>query len=214
MDERIKKTVTFLDTKLKQSSYFTEHPTERVYRFEHSIRVANIGKEIAEKEGLNVLNLTLGCLLHDVAYGMSFENMGGWENHGRYSAKIARPYLLDLGIAPDEVEEICYGIAIHVDGHSDFKGERTPLALSINDADNIDRFDVYRIFEGLKYHQYDKKTMSEKQEFVEKTLHKLAEYRKDPVGTATGSMMWLEKIDYQIGFYHKLHDQIKNSSIE
>ncbi len=38
------------------------------YRFEHSIRVANIGRIIAKKEGLNVLNLTLGYLLYDVAY--------------------------------------------------------------------------------------------------------------------------------------------------
>lgn len=212
MDERIKKTVIFLDAKLKQSDVYAEQPYDREYRFEHSLRVANIGKIIAEKEGLNVLNLTLGCLLHDVAYCMSFEELGGWENHGRFSAKIARPYLLDIGIKPSEVEEICYGIAIHVDGKSDFEGEKTPLALSINDADNIDRFDVYRIYDGLRYHQFDKKTIREKREFVETKLHKLNEYRKNPVGTSTAYSMWIEKVDYQIGFYNKLLSQI-NSSI-
>lgn len=213
MDERIRKTVMFLDEKLRQSAFYAEHPYDREYRFEHSIRVANIGKVIAEKEGLNVLILTIGCLLHDIAYCMPFEELGGWENHGRLSAKMARPFLLDIGIKPSEVEEICYGIAIHVDGKSDFEGEKTPLALSVNDADNIDRFDAYRIYDGLRYHQFDKKSIKEKREFVETTLQKLNEYRKNPVGTSTAYLMWIEKIDYQIGFYNKLLSQINMSSI-
>ena len=36
------------------------------------------------------------------------------------------------------------GIAIHVDDEADFEGERTALALTIGDCDNIDRFDTYR----------------------------------------------------------------------
>ena len=42
------------------------------YRLAHSYRVANIGKEIAEKEGLNVENLIIACLLHDVSYCTPF----------------------------------------------------------------------------------------------------------------------------------------------
>ncbi len=37
------------------------------YRLAHSYRVANIGKEIAKKEGLNVEDLMIACLLHDVS---------------------------------------------------------------------------------------------------------------------------------------------------
>lgn len=37
------------------------------YRLAHSYRVANIGKEIAEKEGLNVEDLIIACLLHDAS---------------------------------------------------------------------------------------------------------------------------------------------------
>ncbi len=214
MDDRIRKTVEFLDTKLKQSKHFVENPHGREYRFEHSIRAANIGRIIAEKEGLKVLNLTLGCLLHDVAYCMSAEEINGWGNHGRYSAKIARPFLLDLGLTPPEVEEICYGIAIHADGKADFEGEKTPLALSINDADNIDRFDAYRIYDGLRRIQYDKISLEEKREHVEATLQKLSECRNNPTGTLTAYAMWTEKIDYQIDFYNKLLTQINMSVIK
>ena len=78
MNHRIEQAKKFLWEKLMVSGYFKDHQTDGEYRYEHSIRVANIGKTIAEKEGLNVENLMLGCLLHDVSYCMSFEEMGGW----------------------------------------------------------------------------------------------------------------------------------------
>ncbi len=37
------------------------------YRLAHSYRVTNIGKKIAKKEGLNVEDLMIACLLHDVS---------------------------------------------------------------------------------------------------------------------------------------------------
>ena len=214
MDHRIEKTKQFLLKKLKESSYYMDHPTEGEYRFEHSIRVANIGKAIAERERLNVEKMILGCLLHDIAYCMSFDEMGDWKNHGRLSARIARPFLLDLGLNAADVEEICYGIAIHVDDEADFDGERTELALSIGEADNIDRFDAYRIFEGLKYNEYDKKSLEEKRTFVKQYLLRLeGKLRNLPTATETGKRMWIEKIDFQTEFYTKLLKQIENSTI-
>lgn len=214
IENRIEKTKQFLEKKLKESSYYKDHPDEGEYRFEHSIRVANIGKTIAEREELNVENMILGCLLHDVAYCMSFDEMGDWKNHGRLSSRIARTFLLDLGLNVVDVEEICYGIAIHVDDQADFDGKRTKLALSIGEADNIDRFDAYRIFEGLKYNEYDKKSLEEKRIFVKQYLHKLeVDFRNCPTATKTGKQMWIEKIDFQTEFYKKLLKQIENSTI-
>ena len=158
--------------------------------------------------------MILGCLLHDIAYCMSFDEMGDWKNHGRLSARIARPFLLDLGLNAADVEEICYGIAIHVDDEADFDGKRTELALSIGEADNIDRFDAYRIFEGLKYNEYDKKSLEEKRTFVKQYLLRLeGKLRNVPTATETGKKMWIEKIDFQTEFYKKLLKQIENSTI-
>ena len=50
------------------------------YRLAHSYRVANIGKEIAEKEGLNVEDLMIACLLHDVSYCTPFKTQDEWQN--------------------------------------------------------------------------------------------------------------------------------------
>ena len=211
---RIEYTRNYLEKRLKESSYYKEHPEEGAYRLEHSIRVAHIGKIIAEREGFHVENMILGCLLHDVSYCMSFEEMGNWSNHGRLSAKIARPFLLDLGLNPVEVEEICYGIAIHCDDKADFEGERTPFALTIGEADNIDRFDAYRIYEGLHYKKYHLMSLEEKRAFVEKVLHNLeGPMREMPIATETGRQMWLEKIEFQIRFFKKLQEQIEHSLI-
>ena len=43
----------FLRRKFDGSEYFSDKPYEKEYRYEHSVRVANIGKYIAEKEGLD-----------------------------------------------------------------------------------------------------------------------------------------------------------------
>ena len=203
----------FLKKRFDESEYFADKKSEKDYRFEHSVRVANIGKIIAEKEGMDSDAMVIACLLHDISYINEFKTREEARNHGRYSAKIARPFLEEIGIEPEVIEDICYGIAIHVDDEADFPGERTAFALSVGDADNIDRFDAYRIFENLKWVKYDEMSLPEKNEHVNKVIERLASYKNLDFATETGKKMWIEKLDYQIGFYKKLLAQIKNSEL-
>ena len=203
----------FLKKRFDESEYFADKKSEKDYRFEHSVRVANIGKIIAEKEGMDSDAMVIACLLHDISYINEFKTREESRNHGRYSAKIARPFLEEIGIEPEVIEDICYGIAIHVDDEADFPGERTAFALSVGDADNIDRFDAYRIFENLKWVKYDEMSLPEKNEHVNKVIERLESYKNLDFATETGKKMWIEKLDYQIGFYKKLLAQIKNSEL-
>lgn len=203
----------FLKKRFDESEYFADKKSEKDYRFEHSVRVANIGKIIAEKEGMDSDAMVIACLLHDISYINEFKTREEARNHGRYSAKIARPFLEEIGIEPEVIEDICYGIAIHVDDEADFPGERTAFALSVGDADNIDRFDAYRIFENLKWVKYDEMSLPEKNEHVNKIIERLESYKNLDFATETGKKMWIEKLDYQIGFYKKLLAQIKNSEL-
>ncbi len=209
--ELITKTENFLKQKFNGSAYFKDHPDEKAYRLEHSYRVANIGKEIAEKEGFDVTEMVMACLLHDVSYCEDFDD-DGWKDHGRNAAKIARPFLLELGLPEDRVNDICYGIAIHVDDEADFEGERTPFALSVGDADNIDRFDAYRIHEGLVYEKFLEKSFEEKVNFVNTRIEKLGKAMQMELGTKTAEEIWTERIAYYIGFYEKLQKQFSNST--
>ncbi len=211
MNNKVKQTEEFLKLKLEESSYYKLHEDEKRYRIEHSYRVANIGKEIAEKEGFNVEAIVISCLLHDVSYCLEYKNENDRINHGRYSAQIARPFLESIGIEKGLIDEICYGIAIHVDDKSDFEGERTPFAVSIGDADNIDRFDVFRIFENLKFMNFDKMTLEQKKEKVNSITDKLNKYKSLGFATATATELWQKKIEFQIQFYDKLKSQLENS---
>lgn len=208
--ELIRRTEEFLKRKFEGGAYLTAHPEAKAYRLEHSYRVANIGRQIAQKEGFDETGMVIACLLHDVSYCEEFgEN--GWQEHGRRAAQIARPFLIELGLPENQINEICYGIAIHVDDEAGFPGEKTPFARSIGDADNIDRFDVYRIHEGLCYEGFLQKSYAEKLEFAENRLARLHELKDLPMGTKTAEAIWSERLSFSIEFYEKLVSQLRCS---
>ena len=209
--ELIKKTEEYLKQRFEETIYLNDHPDDKAYRLEHTYRVANIGREIAAKEGFDETEMVIACLLHDISYCEEFGE-DGWKEHGRRSAKISRPFLQELGLPEGRINDICYGIAIHVDEKADFPGENTPFALTVGDADNIDRFDVYRIHEILNKDRLLEMSYEEKTEYVEKRLSRLRELREVPFGTKTASELWRSRLDFYIMFFEKLADQLKKSN--
>lgn len=210
--EMISKTEAFLKETFAASTYLQNHPTERDYRLEHSYRVANIAKAIAKAEGFDVTHAVIAGLLHDISYCEEMVTREDRMSHGRRSAAIARPFLESLGLSADAVNEICYGIAIHVDDEADFEWERTPFCETIGDADNIDRFDAYRIYETLEYLKFSQMNLADKQEKVASTIDRLTKYKDMKLGTATAKNLWIQRLEYYIGFYEKLKAQLENSA--
>ena len=208
----IKKTENFLKETFATSTYLQEHPAERDYRLEHSYRVANIAKTIAETEGFDVTYAAIAGLLHDIAYCEEMVSREDRMNHGRRSAAIARPFLESLGLPAEAVNEICYGIAIHVDDEADFECERTPFCETVGDADNIDRFDAYRIYETLEYLKFSEMSLDNKKEKVASTINRLTKYKEMKLGTNTAKNLWIQRLDYYICFYQKLKAQLDNST--
>lgn len=211
MTERIEKTIAFLRQKLAESPYFVKHPEAGAYRLEHTFRVTRIGRKIAEREGFSVENMTLACLLHDVSYCREFNGREDWLDHGRESARIARPFLTGLRLDADAVGEICFGIAIHVDDKSDFPGERTAFALTVGDADNIDRFDVYRLYETLENARFSAMPLAEKRAHVDGVLAKLEKHLAVELATETAAALWRERIGFYLEFYRRLKEQLEAS---
>lgn len=180
------------------------------YRYEHSLRVAEIGRRIAKSEGLDVEILVLGCILHDVS---TFDSMENPIEHGRVSAKTSRKFLQSLDLPEERIKEICYGIAIHVDDKADFEGERTVLSESISDSDNIDRYDVYRIYENLQYIKFDEMMLHEKLSHVDKVIQKLSDYSEMQLATKTATTMWIDRVTFQIEFYKRLRNQLQSGVV-
>jgi uncharacterized protein len=208
----IARTEVFLKETFAASTYLEANSAQRDYRLEHSYRVANIAKTIAEAEGFDVSYAVIAGLLHDIAYCEEMATREDWKNHGRRSATIARPFLEELGIPSQAVNEICYGIAIHVDDEADFEWERTPFAETVGDADNIDRFDVYRIYETLEYNKFSEMSLENKKETVASTIEKLTRFRDMELGTQAAKNLWQQRLDYYIDYYERLRAQLDHSS--
>ena len=124
---------------------------------------------------------------------------------------MAREFLQQQAVGESQINDICYAIAIHVDDESDFQWQRTTFSEIVSDADNIDRFDVYRIYEGLHYVQFEAMTLEEKCQRVDSMLAQLEKLKDFPMSTATAKTLWLEKLEYYIGFYQKLQQQLSIS---
>ena len=208
-------TAKFLKDELsKMIELFPEEKRAIEYRYEHSLRVASIALDIAKKEGLDEDRCYIGALLHDLGYSVPYDNPKDYVNHGRIGAKLARPFLESLGYSEEEVNEICYGIAIHVDDKADFEGKRTALAVTIGDADNIDRFDAFRIYDRLTWVDYKNLSLEKQKEHVDTVLSSLNKYLDYECATRTATFMWKEKISFQLEFYNRLKKQIENSTVK
>ena len=212
MTERIEKTLTFLTECFENGRWFKEHPADKAYRLDHSIRVANICREIARTEGMDVEAAVIAGLLHDLAYGMDTPDGYVWSNHGRDGARIARPFLETLGLDEKTVNDICYAIAIHVDDKADFEGQRCPFTETVGDADNIDRFDAWRIYESVRYQaKLEEKTRTEKLDWLGERLAYLAKLSKIEFATPTATAMWQDKVEFQRQFFERLKAQMEHS---
>ena len=208
-------TAKFLKDELsKMIELFPEEKRAIEYRYEHSLRVAAIALDIAKKEGLDEDRCYIGALLHDLGYSVPYDNPKEYVNHGRIGAKLARPFLESLGYSEEEVNEICYGIAIHVDDKADFEGKRTALAVTIGDADNIDRYDAFRIYDRLTWVDYKNLSLEKQREHVDTVLSSLNKYLDYECATRTATLMLKEKISFQLEFYNRLKKQIENSTVK
>ena len=208
-------TAKFLKDELsKMIELFPEEKRAIEYRYEHSLRVASIALDIDKKEGLDEDRCYIGALLHDLGYSVPYDNPKEYVNHGRIGAKLARPFLESLGYSEEEVNEICYGIAIHVDDKADFEGKRTALAVTIGDADNIDRYDAFRIYDRLTWVDYKNLSLEKQKEHVDTVLSSLNKYLDYECATRTATLMWKEKISFQLEFYNRLKKQIENSTVK
>jgi uncharacterized protein len=163
------------------------------YRWQHTMRVTQYGKIIAESEGADLELVLAACLLHDVAW---FDT--GSENsreHGRLGAEVARIPLKDLAYTVEQIKNICYSIASHVD----VENLETLEAKILSDADNIDRFGPFRILQWCYQDIDDYSRLADK---LRERITRLEQYREENfLLTQTGKQLFTEQLDLQISFF-------------
>lgn len=169
------------------------------YRWQHSLRVAHYGQQIALAENAAVEQVIAACLLHDVD---RFDEVDHGIEHGRVGARLVRPFLAELGYSPAEINNICFAIAAHVDDQADFEHPFTLEAKVVNDADNIDRFSTYRILLHFQdclddYHQLINRASQRVEKL--KTLQP-----PQFMATPSGERLFRHQLEMQIEFLERL----------
>jgi len=163
------------------------------YRWQHTLRVTQFGKVLAENEGVDVELVAAACLLHDVAWFDT--NADTNREHGRIGAETSRPLLKKLKYDSEQIENICYAVSSHVD-------EDHPITLEakiLSDADNVDRFGPYRVLQWCfsDIDDYEKLTTK-----LNERIRRLEHYReKNPLFTSTGQQLFAEQLNLQIRFF-------------
>ena len=207
--ERYQEIAEFVQGRLEKMA--VENPAEwhdPVYRWEHTLRVAHYGGQIAREEGADVEIVEAACLLHDVAH---FEPLEDYKDHGREGARLSRPLLAELGYTSDQVESICYAIAVHVDGKADFNHEHTLEADIVSDADNIDRFGAFRILQWCAPLINDHHTLVEN--LQDRVEHLGGYVDNSPLETPTGQQLFARQLQRQVAFFNDLIDEYRLSKI-
>ena len=198
--DRYAQIAEFVQSRLEKIA--AEHPSEwhdPVYRWEHTLRVAYYGEQIAKAEGADVELVVAACLLHDVAH---FDPLEDYKDHGRQGAHLSRPLLADLGYTEEQVNAICYAIAVHVDGHADFKHPHTLEVKIVSDADNIDRFGVFRILQWCSPLMDDYRALVEN--LKARVAHLEGYLENNPLETPTGQALFTRQLQRQITFFNAL----------
>ena len=198
-NERLGKVAEYVKMHLEDAAAkFPDPQHDPVYRWQHTLRVSNYGKIIAEAEGADVELAVTACLLHDVAH---FESEEDYKSHGRLGAKISRPVLLEIGYSSEETENICYSIALHVDDKADFEHPETIESKVVTDADNVDRFGAYRVLQWCVPEMYEYEKLVEK---LTSRLDTLENYRgQQLLETKTGQALFNQQLDLQINFFRE-----------
>ena len=198
--------------------------SSRRYRFEHCLRVAAIGRTVAEEAHLDAELLELGCLMHDI---------GKWDahkpvDHGRAGALLVYDIATKAGLDPDEVMELAQGIAMHTDGlcnprpdkegtkkdargnrYMSFTSEPSILARSIGDCDNIDRYSTYRIVDTMEHFKFMDMSSTEQKRWLYSYLGTLKELRRYHCATEAAQNIWVQNLGFQEQFCRRLAAEIE-----
>ena len=172
------------------------------YRWQHTLRVTHYGRQIAEAEGANVELVMAACLLHDSEWFSDLSSKVESSEHGRFAAREIHLFLEQAGFSPEEVDNICYSVAVHVDGKAGYEHTHTLEARVTSDADNIDRFGAFRVLLWCVGDMGDYEALIAK---LTARIQRLKDYREQQIlETATGNRLFNQQLDLQVDFFQKL----------
>lgn len=151
----------------------------KVYRYEHSLRVGQNAKVLAEadiKDGHNT-NLFVCCMggvLHDIGKFQNYIETD--KSHGMCGALMARPFLEGLGLDEKTIGDICFSIASHSGDYHQYEYPDIREAHIVEEADDCDRYSMYRVL--AKISDWEEESNS-RDKIIEKCSNYIERMKRD-----------------------------------
>lgn len=181
------------------------------YRYEHSLRVYQLGLLLCKHEDYDDEVLPMACLLHD--YG-KFDADAEIE-HGRVSAKLVQPFLKTLALSEKQQSDILFCIAMHVDDQCPGNYPHIREADALSDCDNIDRMGAYRVAETFLYEMSKYGSLNAMKEKVIWRLTNINKMLESGTGASeTAKQLFREQLELLKAYNEKLLEQINRSIFE
>ena len=87
----------------------------------------------------------------------------------------------------------------------------TPFEVSVADADNIDRFDAYRLYISLCYFfKTDGMTPEQMSECAGQRIERYDRHISMECGTKTAAKLWKDRIGFHLEYFKRLKLQMEN----
>jgi uncharacterized protein len=117
---------------------------DSAHDFDHVLRVYNIALKLAKNQRVDLEVIKIAVLLHDIGMGKEIKNSSC--DHAIESAKLAKPFLIKLGLNEKRIDHILDCIKSHR-----YRTDNKPKTLEakiVFDADKIDSLGAIGIIKG------------------------------------------------------------------
>jgi len=107
---------------------------DSAHDFDHVLRVYNIAIKLAKNQKVDLEVIKIAVLLHDIGMGKEIKNSSC--DHAIQSAKLAKPFLIKLGLKTNRIQHILDCIREHR-----YRNNEQPKTLEskiVHDADKLD----------------------------------------------------------------------------
>lgn len=175
------------------------------FRWRHTLRVLAAAREIGRAEGANLEIVEMAALLHDIA---KLDPRSDETHHAILGSELAREFLEDLPMAPEEVERIVEAIRFHsYDTHQEDLGLET---LVLKDADRLDEVGALGIMmTGI----YAGRVGMDYRGCYRQGIRELRDLEVLPFYTATGREIFARRILVMKRFWHQAQQELQGEEI-
>ncbi len=201
---------------------------DSAHDFDHILRVYNIALKLVKNQKVDLEVIKIAVLLHDIGMGKEIKNSSC--DHAIESAKLAKPFLIKLGLKTNKIQHILDCISSH--RYRNEQQSQTLESKIVHDADKIDGIGAVgiardfiwigkynaHIYKKINLKKYIKENLNNKinGKIVDKSKHSpqieweiKTKYIIKRLYTSQAKLLARKRLKYYKEYYSKLEREVK-----